>query len=220
MGVWELRQIPDITDDKLRLSRYPKMHPHILLPEYDYSIYIDAKVNITNQKLYDVFNNKMQKGVILSGIKHPERHCVYEEFFSVYHLRKETNLKLLKKEYKYIMRHQMPNNMGLYDACVILRKHNDKRIIFQNEMWWLMYNVFSKRDQLCYTFTLWSNNIQIDYLEGVSLYQPDSYCKITRHEGAWERKTKLEKLLRHLYFAYFYKLVAMFIPLFYYYLNH
>ena len=96
-GIWEMRPIPSVTDDKQRLSRYPKMHPHILLPEYEYSVYVDAKLDIINPQLYNIIKENINRGVLLSGIRHEERVCVYDEFFAVFHLRKETDCGLLKK---------------------------------------------------------------------------------------------------------------------------
>ena len=46
-GRWEIRIIdnPDNLDN-VRLSRYPKMFPHIFFPEYDYSVYVDGSIAI------------------------------------------------------------------------------------------------------------------------------------------------------------------------------
>ena len=219
-GMWKMRRIPQVTFDKQRLSRFPKMHPHLLLRDYEYSVYIDASIDIINSELYHIIIDKIGAGVILSGVRHPHRDCVYEEFFAVYRTRKDTDLNHLKKGYKYLQKYDMPKHMGLFEAGLILRKHNDERIVFQNEMWWLMVNVFSKRDQLSYTFSLWKNGIPFDYLEGVGLSKPNGYCKLVEHSDNTRQLPFFKKLRKYIYFAYIFKVMPLFKPLFYFYLKH
>lgn len=218
-GIWEMRPIPNVTDDKQRLSRYPKMHPHILLPEYEYSVYIDARVDIISQGFYDIIEDKISKGIMLSGVRHPDRDCVYEEFFAVYHLRKETNLGLLKKEYKFLRDNNFPDHIGLFEAGLILRKHNDASIIAQNETWWQLVNTYSKRDQLSYTYTLWKNGIPFDYLENVGLNKENDYCKLTVHPGLWRNMPFFKRIRRRVYNRFIRGYVPLIKPIFYYYLS-
>lgn len=215
-GIWTLRPIPKVVDDKQRLSRFPKMHPHVLLPEYEYSIYIDASVDIINDDLYAIIKDKIDQGVILSGVQHPYRDCAYDEFFEVYKLRLERNLTVLKKEYRILRDAGFPSHFGLYEAGMILRRHNDIRIVSQCEQWWLLYNLYAKRDQLCYTYTIWKINIMMDFLPNVGLTSSNSFCRIVSHSkktiknslslriknGLYRRLIKHEVLLRSLFYYY------------------
>ena len=219
-GIWNLRKIPSITDDKQRLSRFPKMHPHVLLSQYEYSVYIDASVDIINDELYNIFKEKINRGILLSGVKHPYRDCVYDEYFAVYRTKAETNLSLLKKEYKYLKYCNMPKHIGLFEAGMILRNHHDERIISQNEMWWLMVNKYSKRDQLSYTLSLWKNNIPFDYLENVGLNKPNRYCKLINHVDNTKKLPLWKKIERYVYFRFLYNYTPMLKSVFYFYMNH
>lgn len=192
-GIWSLRPIPYNTSDKQRLSRYPKMHPHVLLPEYECSIYIDASIDIINHDLYKIIKEKIQNRVVLSGVKHPERDCAYDEYFAVYSHLKDTNFKLLKTEYRLLLNTGFPEHFGQFEAGMILRFHKDERIIRQCEDWWHMVNLYSRRDQLCYTYTLWKNKVPVDYLEGVGLNRPNPYCKICSHPRKKQSYFKMKK---------------------------
>ncbi|MCD7978378.1 MAG: DUF616 domain-containing protein, partial [Tannerellaceae bacterium] len=44
IGVWQIRPIPFFHGNKTRLSRYVKLNPHIVLPNYIYSLWIDANI--------------------------------------------------------------------------------------------------------------------------------------------------------------------------------
>jgi len=164
-GVWQVKPIPFVAADKARLSRYPKMHPHILLPEYDYSVYIDANVVICNNAFYELVNSKIDSGVLLSGIKHKDEDCMYREFYNAYKNRKLRNeIITAVKEYYYIKAQGFPEHFGMYEANVILRRHNHEKVVRQCELWWETYNKFTSRDQLCYMFTIWKSGIPVDYL--------------------------------------------------------
>ena len=219
-GIWTLRPIPKVVDDKQRLSRFPKMHPHVLLPEYEYSIYIDARVDIISPDFYEIIKEKINNGIILSGVRHPDRDCVYEEFFAVYHLRKESNIRLLKEEYKFLKKNNFPEHIGLFEAGLILRKHNDESIISQNETWWQLVNTYSKRDQLCYTYSLWKNKVPFDYLEGVGLNRINNYCKLKLHAGIVNDKTFFKQLTRRIYFKCIHNHIIKLRSLFYLYLEN
>ena len=52
IGIWEIRKIPLIVNNNQRLSRYPKIKPHELLEEFDYSIYMDANLVIAKAGFY------------------------------------------------------------------------------------------------------------------------------------------------------------------------
>ena len=51
IGIWEIRKIPFETNDKLRLSRFVKINPHLALPEYEYSLWMDSNLQIVGDEL-------------------------------------------------------------------------------------------------------------------------------------------------------------------------
>ena len=147
-GVWELREIPYQSDNQILRARYAKLHPHLLLPEYDLSVFMDANLCIVHPEFYDSVSACRDA---LSFLEHPERDCVYEELRYCY--RKEkigtaaafSHLKRLKAI-------QMPRHAGLYETNVLLRRHNLAEVVALDERWWaLLLESASTRDQLCLT---------------------------------------------------------------------
>lgn len=163
-GIWRIELLPDIQVNTIKASRYPKMNPHKLLEEYDYSVYIDANILIQQMSFYKSIDKCIENRLVLAGIKHPQMNCLYDEYFNVYKQRKETNLKQLYKEYCVIRKSGFPRNYGMYEANIILRNHNDPRVIQQCNDWWKMFLTYTKRDQLCYSYTLWKNNFTLQFL--------------------------------------------------------
>ena len=91
-GVWQVRSIPYQNADLTRLSRYPKMHPNELLSDYTASLYIDANIQITGQRIYDRVVECYEQEVDWAGIKHPYRDCIFDEAYAIYGLDTERNI--------------------------------------------------------------------------------------------------------------------------------
>ena len=163
IGAWEIRKFDGEFCSKQIESRYPKMHPWIVLPQYDYSVYMDANISIASKDFYEQVIKKIESGAILSGVKHPFRDCCYSEGYAVitYGLDKIANVI---KAMRYVRQQGLPRHYGMFEANIILRKHSDSKVQRQCERWWEMINKYSRRDQLSYPYTLWKEGITFDYL--------------------------------------------------------
>lgn len=151
IGVWQVRTIPYENSDLTRVSRYPKMHPNELLNEYKASLYIDANIQITGQRIYDRVVECYEQGIDWAGIQHPYRDCIYDEAYVIYGLETEENIfrwcHRLRKE-------QYPRHRGLFENNIIFRTHNDNTKVV-NTMWWNLYEQHTRRDQLTLFYVLW-----------------------------------------------------------------
>ena len=74
IGVWEIREIPESLGDPGLDSRWPKMHPHLLLPEYECSVWVDGNVALLDGTLYRAARIKQAAGVKYSGVTHPDHY--------------------------------------------------------------------------------------------------------------------------------------------------
>ena len=191
IGVWKLKYIPYENQDKTRQSRYPKMHPNESLGDYNASLYIDANIQITSQRIYDrvieCYNNKID----WAGIKHPYRDCIYDEAYAIYGLDTEDNIirwccRLRDENY--------PCHRGLFENNVIFRAHNEitKEV---NDMWWHLYEKYTRRDQLILYYVFWKTpELKISFLlpEGESAERSDT-IQIQRHNLQSKRTRVVEE---------------------------
>ena len=164
IGIWNIRKIDYPTDDKQLQSRFPKLQPHKVLPEYDISLYVDANVNILTPYLFNRIEELMAQGVKLAGVKHQFRDCLYEEAYRVWIGGVDKNIEAIRKQLGYYKKQGFPRHFGMYEANVIFRQHNDPLIIQQCDEWWRLRLNYSKRDQLGYSYTLWKYKIPFAYL--------------------------------------------------------
>jgi len=168
-GIWEIREV-DINDkNPVILSRYPKINPHILLPEYKYSVWIDGNILIKDMFFFDAIREKIKNGIPYSGMKHWERDCAYEEIEACLDARIESRIRLIKA-LAFLKMHKFPKHYGLYENNVIFRCHNDPDIIRFDSLWWHFFTNFTYRDQIMHPYCMQKCGISFDYL------LPPPYC--------------------------------------------
>ena len=78
-GVWQLRKIPFDSPDPVSRSRYPKILAHKVLPEYEYSVYMDANICIVSPEFYRIADRLITDEISFAQVEHPDRDCVFDE---------------------------------------------------------------------------------------------------------------------------------------------
>lgn len=201
VGIWKIRKIPGTFPSKQIESRYPKMHPHVLLKDYDYSVYVDANIQIKNEIFYEHVLKKIESKTLLAGVKHPFRNCAYDEAYVVFSYGLEKSPITIIREMRFLKHEKFPEKYGMFEANIILRNHHSEKIIAQCEEWWNMINKYSKRDQLSYSYTLWKHGIPFDYLlpENVSArdFEGVNFYSHPREKNIWGKQ--LKKIGRKIY---------------------
>lgn len=179
-GVWQMCEIP-FTGDSKTLSRYPKIMPHKVLGEYDWSLYIDANLQIREKTLYEIADQHISEDHIICQVPHPERDCMYDEIVECYKLR---HIKYLSARHlrNSLIKKGFPRHFGLWENNIILRSHNEPRIIALDESWWNDWENGPKRDQLSLAYRYWTFNLRPYLLLG---------------EGVNARNTPLLKYYAH-----------------------
>ena len=156
--MWEIKKMQFTKLDNTRNARWHKLHPDILFPDIDESIWIDANIDILTDKLFKVISS--HKTDILIP-KHYVRDCIFEEIEAVKQAKYE-DVNILKNVKNYLLKNNMPRNYGLNETNIIYRKHNSKKIKKIMTEWWNMIENYSKRDQLSLSYILWKNNIPVN----------------------------------------------------------
>ena len=165
IGVWEIRELDgvDIKDPAL-LSRYPKMHPHLLLSEYDASLWIDANVEILDSSLYRAVRTKLSSGVKYSGVEHPSRDNAYDEAIMCRNMGYISYFQLARI-FLFLMTHaQKRHGSFLMENNLIFRRHNDPQIVTLDSLWWDKVLHLCRRDQISLTWCLQECSVGRDYL--------------------------------------------------------
>ena len=163
IGVWEIAPIPYKNNDMMRLSRYVKIMPQEVLANYDYSLYIDANIQITSSYFYEIVNQRISEGGTIYQVPHPQYDCIYDDIRKAY-LGRRVSLKDAKKQFGHLLEKGFPQHYGLYENGLMLRKHNDEFVVRLSKKWWDEYLSFSKRDQFSLAYVYWTEGFRPGFL--------------------------------------------------------
>lgn len=167
VGVWEIRRLPPPckNKDKVKVARWIKTHPHLLLSEYVYSVWIDSNVLIASDDVYRRTDDLYRKGILISSMSHPERDCIYDECLEVA-VKKRDSLHRIIPEFLFLKHQKYPAKAGLCETNFVFRNHKNLLVQKVCEDWWSMIDRFSRRDQLSFNYVNFTNQVQVDYFLG------------------------------------------------------
>lgn len=152
IGVWKIRKIPYANSSGTRLTRYPKLNPHLVLPEYETSIWVDANI-VINEAMYLRADQLLSEGAICAMCAHSKRTSVYQEAEALlYQGFGEPLLVFLQA--KYMLETGFSDPPRLPVCSLIFRKHLNQKVVEFSSVWWEQYTRFSCRDQMSVNYSL------------------------------------------------------------------
>lgn len=208
IGIWEVRDIPYRNEDRTRVSRYPKMQPEKLLSEYEASLYIDANMQITAHTIYDRFVELYESGCEWGTIKHSLRDCIYDEAYHVMALSLERE-KVVFEWCHQLRKNGYPCHNGLFENGIIFRTHS-KRVQKIDDLWWDLYQNYTRRDQLTLKYVFWNLGMDsYDYIlpSGESVYNSVS-IRYVRHN----KQSKATRIVKNSLWEHFRNRCRMGLP--------
>lgn len=162
---WTIKHIPNdlMTFPKVKQQRLMKILPHRYLSNYDISIWVDGNIEIKCD-IDDFLKNIDLEKYSFYTRKHPSRNCIYKEAKAVLRYRKDkvNNINSQISEYR---KEGFPENFGLVETAVIIRKHNEKDCMILDNRWGKEIIEKSHRDQMSFDYVRWKTGIDIGYFE-------------------------------------------------------
>jgi hypothetical protein len=150
---WRVAALPPSDSDPHRAARFPKINAHLALPNSDYSLWVDASIGIVSPfpltRLVDLFLQDCD----ICLFRHYARSSIFEEAEAcqAYGLDQTDVIDAQMVRYRA---EGLPDDAGLIEAPVILRRHTDA-IRRLNEAWWNEIVRGSRRDQLSFNYVAW-----------------------------------------------------------------
>lgn len=186
---WKIKPIPKYLKylSAAKTARCIKILPHLFLPEYETSVWVDGNIQVVGSM--NEFIDKNLKNYFAIP-KHPDRTCVYEEANAVINLGKDS-VDTVNPQIMEYMNKNYPENNGMVQSGIMIRKHNDKRCIDISNLWWNEVRKFSKRDQLSFNYSIWNKNVIIDVLNPNIIVS--DYFQIWTHPSKGNAKVSLRR---------------------------
>lgn len=160
----------------VEVNRFFKMHPDILFPDYEYSIYIDGNIQPISD-LTEFINRIGDCGI--AAHRHCFRNCIYKEAEVLAYLKKDDPTRI-KKHVEYLKKSGMPEEYGMIECNVIARKHHNSICKTVMELWWSEFRDYSKRDQISFMHALYTNGVTAEDVAtlGNNVFENDAIRKI------------------------------------------
>ena len=143
--------IPADVEGDIARNRWVKMHPHLLFPNYDYSIYLDSNCWVVSD-LTPLIATLGSFPVAM--FPHKNRDCVYDEVEACLLQRKDRR-SALEEHRQVLVDHGVAHHAGLAEATVIARRHHDPASVELMDRWWQEFAALSNRDQIALADCLW-----------------------------------------------------------------
>ena len=159
-------------------NRYYKMHPDLILKDYDYSIYVDGNIKVISDLTPYIYK------LNANGIgmhKHNKRNCSYDELEALLLAHKASKKDVIQYK-RFLQENCFPPNYGLLECNVIVREHHNEICKKIMEQWWQQFETGIKRDQVSLPYVLHKNNIEVKDVAilGHNVYKNYDF-RIVRH---------------------------------------
>lgn len=150
MRPWEIQPFPQLLANPHRMSRIPKMLPHLLLPEAEISVYLDGAFTLCAPPKQMVAELLGDADVAL--FRHPTNHSIHDErnFYQNLHGYVPDDVEA---EYRKYCALEIPISGEFWAGGFILRRHNAKVEKF-NELWMHAFLSGSNNDQFSLYYAL------------------------------------------------------------------
>lgn len=166
--VWDQREVVKFTmaDEYAgrRNAKIYKVLPHLMLPDYDYYFWVDATHEVIQHPKMII--QEYLKDTEIGLFKHTHRDCVYKEAAEVLKVNYDNKI-LVNNQTEYYKKINYPENNGLYELPVSIRK-NTPETQLMNLRWWEQICKYSSRDQISLPVVLWSLGIIPTILPGLA----------------------------------------------------
>ena len=182
-GVWQVRRVDYFNTDPTRIARFVKTHPHIYLPDYDISVWIDANL-VINALLAPTIEGTLDQSSF-SAFLHPHRNCIYLEAEEVIK-RNLDGAGPIRDQMKRYKEAGFPQNAGLIETNVLIRRHHEPEVRRISAAWWSEIESGSRRDQLSLNYVLWSVDGQVDPIadRGMSVRNDYRFTRLLHNKDA------------------------------------
>ncbi|HZP67325.1 MAG TPA: glycosyltransferase domain-containing protein [Rudaea sp.] len=160
-NVWTRREIVWRHADPVRTARHVKHNPHLYFPDHEWSIWLDANLELAASPLALVPEGDWQ----IALWSHPYRDCLYAEAAQCI-LEKKDDPTTIRAQIERYRQAGMPEHVGLHECCTLVRRHNDPALVAFAHAWWDEIERGSRRDQLSFDFAAWKHGLRVSPLGG------------------------------------------------------
>jgi len=160
-------------------NRFIKINPTKFLPKHEISIYIDGNIEIVGNLNRLINNIRLSKEDIFF-YEHGFRNCLYAEAEIIVRESISWFWSTFKQIKKYYLE-GFPQQVGLYEANIIIRK-NTNRLTPLMKLWWKEYKFGSNRDQVSLPYVAKKSSVNICSLGKSNIRNGNNFIDANKHK--------------------------------------
>lgn len=142
---WDVR-VGALRDDHPRMAaKYWKLHPHVVFPKHEISIFIDGSMTLTDDFVEQALDRLADADVLL--FRHGVRSCIVDEMVASEPMGKYAGQPVREQVRSYTEAGH-PLKWGLWASGCIVRRHHRERTRLFDKLWWEECSRWSSQDQL------------------------------------------------------------------------
>jgi hypothetical protein len=161
---WSVYPFTETHPDPCRTAKRYKVLPHQLFPDADYSLWIDGNVTLRLSGSLCALIEEFLDDVDLCVFRHPQRSCLFAEA-EVCKQQRLDDPSLIDAQVTRYRSEGVPENLGLVEASVLLRRHSSAIATF-NEAWWNEIKNGSRRDQISFNYVAYRQGLRYGEFPG------------------------------------------------------
>ncbi|MGP0565579.1 MULTISPECIES: glycosyltransferase [unclassified Nitrospina] len=155
-GIFQVRPMTYFHEDKTRMARYVKTHPHMLLPEYDIAVWVDSNIMILGD-IHPLIETFLASGRPVAAVPHPLRKTIHEELEACVKLNKDAP-EVMEEQIAFYQASGFEHD-DLIESNFMMFDLKNHRVRSALNFWWKEIDRFSRRDQLSLNYSLSQNRI-------------------------------------------------------------
>lgn len=167
---WDVRLMRRCQEHPRKAAKWPKLHPHILFPFHDLSIWIDAGWRVVNEKFVAEVVAALGDRP-MAFLKHRWRTRLHDEAVATMEHAKYAGLPIRAQIEAYFA-DGYPDHLGLAECTMLVRRHHTKEAIAFDEAWWAENEQWTICDQLSAPYVMWKQGRAFDWLDYTLDTQP------------------------------------------------
>ena len=142
-------------------NRRLKILPYDYVGDYRYSLYVDANVQLLSDM--SLLRAHWLDGKPFVGWRHSVRSDVYDELETILIKNKHPPESIID-QYAFFCDEGLPKHVGLIEASVLWRDHEDPQVQDLMRRWWAHLERFGYRDQPGLAYVLWQKQFRVEVL--------------------------------------------------------
>jgi hypothetical protein len=159
-----------------------RTHPHVVLPEYRHTIWIDGSMVLRSESFAEeALGHLKQSGIAL--MRHPRRADLLQEV-EVSLGRPKYDGQPIREQLEHYRAQGFPTDHGLWVGGLLVRDNENERIRRLNEMWMEETARWSHQNQISLAYVLWRLGIEPDEIPLTGRLRDNDLFRIEHHLSA------------------------------------